>query len=153
MATKKPPSQLNDHIGYWMRYVSNHVTYAFASKVEKHGVTVAEWVLLRALFDTGDVNPSQLAEIIGMSRGAISKLVERLFHKELLVRTSSDGDRRFQLIGLTELGRQLVPTLVRLADENDREFFGHLSTDERRILVGILEGIVRTNGWKDLPVD
>lgn len=153
MTTKKPPSGLNDHLGYWLRYVSNHVSHAFASKVEEHGVTVAEWVILRALFDAGEMNPSQLAEIIGLTRGAISKLVERLCQKELLNRTLSDGDRRYQMIGLTAVGRRLVPSLARLADENDREFFGHLKTNERRLLVRILEDIVRKNSWKDLPVD
>ncbi len=153
MTIKKPPSELNDHLGYWLRYVSNHVSHAFASKVEEHGVTVAEWVLLRALFDAGEMNPSQLAEIIGMTRGAVSKLVERLCQKELLIRTLSDGDRRYQKIGLTAVGRRLVPTLARLADENDREFFGHLKPDERGLLVRILEDIVRKNGWKNLPID
>lgn len=153
MASKKPPSELNDHLGYWLRYVSNHVSHAFASKVEERGVTVAEWVLLRALFDAGEMNPSRLADIIGMTRGAISKLVERLCQKELLKRTLSDSDRRYQMIGLTAVGRRLVPTLARLADENDREFFGHLETDERRLFVSFLQEIVRKNGWKDLPVD
>jgi DNA-binding MarR family transcriptional regulator len=153
MTTKKPPSELNDHLGYWLRYVSNHVSHAFASKVGEHGVTVAEWVLLRALFDAGEMNPSQLAEIIGMSRGAVSKLVERLCQKELLARTLLTGDRRYQMIGLTKVGKRLVPTLARLADENDQEFFGHLQQEERRSLVTILEDMVRRNGWKDLPVE
>ncbi len=153
MTKKKPPSELNDHVGYWLRYISNHVSHAFACKVERHGVTVAEWVLLRALLDAGEMNPSQLAKIIGMSRGAISKLVERLCQKELVARALSDGDRRYQTIGLTLAGRRLVPTLARLADDNDREFFGHLNSDERRSFVRTLEDIVRINGWKDLPMD
>lgn len=152
MTMKKPPSELNDHLGYWMRYVSNHVSHAFASKVEAHGVTVAEWVLLRALLDAGETNPSQLAEVLGMSRGAVSKLAERLCQKELVARTLSDGDRRYQTIGLTSAGKRLVPTLARLADENDQEFFGHLKPDERRKLVKLLEDMVRKHGWKDLPV-
>lgn len=149
----KLPSQLNDHVGYWLRYVSNHVSHAFAGKVEGHGVTVAEWVLLRALFDAGEMNPSQLAELIGMSRGAISKLVERLCQKKLLARSSSDADRRYQTIRLTSAGRRLVPTLARLADQNDREFFGHLPLEQKQLLVRILENIVRQHGWKDIPVE
>ncbi|MEI9903207.1 MAG: hypothetical protein WDN06_03970 [Asticcacaulis sp.] len=45
------PSHLEAHLGYWMRFVSNHVSQAFARKVEAHGVTVAEWVVLRELFE------------------------------------------------------------------------------------------------------
>lgn len=57
------------------------------------------------------------------------------------------------MVGLTALGSRLVPKLARLADENDREFFGHLKPNERRLVVRLLEDIVRRNGWKDLPVN
>lgn len=153
MAKQKAASALNDHVGYWLRYVSNHVSHAFAQKVEAEGVTVAEWVLLREMLDAGAANPSQLAEAVGMTRGAISKLVERLCQKELAIRSASDGDRRYQTIELTTAGKRLVPILARLADENDREFFGHLKPDQKDRLVSVLQDIVRRNGWKDLPVN
>jgi len=149
----KSTSTLEDHAGYWLRYVSNHVSQAFARKVEAQGVTVAEWVLLREMLDVGAANPSQLADTVGMTRGAISKLVERLCRKKLAVRSSSDGDRRYQTVELTAAGRRLAPVLAQLADENDREFFGHLKSEEKDGLVSLLQNIVRRHGWKDLPVD
>ncbi|MBX3437242.1 MAG: MarR family transcriptional regulator [Planctomycetaceae bacterium] len=149
----KSASTLETHAGYWLRYVSNHVSHAFAKKVEAQDVTVAEWVLLRQMFDTGAANPSQLAEAIGMTRGAVSKLVERLCQKKLAMRSASEGDRRYQTVELTVSGRRLVPVLAQLADENDREFFGHLKPDERTKLVNLLQDIVRRHGWKVLPVD
>lgn len=153
MAAKKSVSNLEDHAGYWLRYVSNHVSHAFARKVEALGVTVAEWVLLREMFNAGTANPSQLADAVGMTRGAISKLVERLCRKKLAERSSSEGDRRYQTVELTAAGRRLVPVLAQLADENDREFFGHLKPAERTTLVNMLQAIVRRHGWKDLPVN
>ena len=149
----KEPSTLEDHAGYWLRYVSNHVLHAFARKVEAQGVTVAEWVLLREMLDAGAANPSQLADAVGMTRGAVSKLVERLSRKKLAVRSPSEGDRRYQTVELTAAGKRLVPVLAQLADENDREFFGHLKPEERAKLVNLLQDIVRRHGWKDLPVD
>ena len=62
-----------------------------------------------------------------MTRGAVSKLVERLLKKKLMVRSCSEGDRRYQTIELTAAGKRFVPILSQLADENDREFFGHLT--------------------------
>lgn len=153
MATKPSASDLKAHAGYWLRYVSNHVSHAFAQKVEAEGVTVAEWVVLRQLLDAGPVHPSRLAETAGMTRGAISKLVERLCRKKLATRTLGDDDRRFQTVELTTAGKRLVPVLAGLADVNDREFFGHLTAEERARLVNLLQEIVRRHGWKDLPVD
>jgi len=149
----KSPSDLEDHAGYWLRYVSNHVSQAFARKVEAQGVTVAEWVLMRQMHSAGAANPSQLADSVGMTRGAISKLIERLCRKELVSRSSVEGDRRYQTVELTAAGKRLVPVLARLADENDREFFGHLQPDEAKRLVGVLRDIVRRQGWKNVPVD
>ncbi len=149
----KTPSHLEEHVGYWLRYVSNHVSHAFAEKVETHGVTVAEWVLLRELLDSGAVNPSQLATTLGMTRGAVSNLIERLCTKKLTARSASAVDRRYQTVKLTAAGKRLVPILARHGDENDREFFGDLTPEERAHLVNVLQGIVRRNGWKALPID
>lgn len=149
----KQPSALEDHAGYWLRYVSNHVSHAFARKVEAQGVTVAEWVLLREMLSAGATNPSQLANAVGLTRGAVSKLVERLCRKQLAERSSSEGDRRYQTVGLTTAGTRLVPILAQLADENDREFFGHLKPEEKSSLVCLLQSLVHRHGWKDLPVD
>ena len=150
---KKSTSALDDHLGYWLRFISNHVSHAFALQVEAQGVTVAEWVLLRQMLDAGPANPSQLADAVGMTRGAVSKLVERLCRKKLTARSASDGDRRYQTVELTAAGKRLVPVLAQLADENDRKFFGHLRPEEKKSLVRVLQDIVRREGWKDLPVD
>ena len=48
-SNRTPISDLTTHLGYWLRLVSNPVSQAFARKVELAGVTVAEWVFLRAL--------------------------------------------------------------------------------------------------------
>jgi DNA-binding MarR family transcriptional regulator len=146
-------STLEDHAGYWLRYVSNHVSHAFSRRVEAQGVTVAEWVLLREMLGAGAANPSQLADSIGMTRGAVSKLVERLCRKKLALRSSSNGDRRYRTVKLTSAGKRLVPVLAQLADENDHEFFGHLKPEARNALVSLLQDIVRRQGWKDVPVD
>lgn len=153
MAAKNSISVLEDHAGYWLRFVSNHVSHAFTLKADARGVTVAEWVLLRELFDARTTNPSQLADKLGMTRGAISKLIERLCQKKLVARALSGGDRRYQIVELTAAGRRLVPVLAQLADENDREFFGHLNPEQKTRLLNLLRDIVRRHGWKDLPVN
>lgn len=147
------PSPLKAHLGYWLRFVSNHVSHAFALKVEAHGVTVAEWVLLRALFDRDGTAPSGMAQALGMTRGAISKLVDRLAEKELLRRMPGETDRRYQALELTPRGRALVPVLAALADENEEEFFGHLPVEECERLAEAMQAIVRHHGLRKLPTN
>lgn len=108
---------------------------------------------MREMLDAEAAHPSQLADTVGLTRGAVSKLVERLCQKRLAQRSSSEGDRRYQTVKLTAAGTRLVPVLAELADENDREFFGHLNAEEKNGLVSLLQNIVRQHGWKDMPVD
>ena len=147
------PSDLKAHLGYWMRFVSNHVSHAFARKVEAHGVTVAEWAVLRELYDAGAIPPSQLAERMGMTRGAITKLADRLIAKELIARTLGTGDRRFQTLAITGTGRALVPELAGLADVNDAHFFGHMSARDRDELRRLLTELVRHHDLKTIPTE
>jgi len=147
------PSPLDAHVGFWLRFVSNHASHAFRQKVEAHGVTVAEWVVLRQLLASGAVAPSTLAEALGLTRGAVSKLVDRLLAKRLVSRTAGTDDKRFQTVALTTAGRKLVPTLAALADANDAEFFGHLRDEQRAALVEVMQEIVRRHELKDVPVE
>jgi len=153
MKSTRPASDLTAHLGYWLRYVSNHVSQAFARKVETHDVTVAEWTLLRQLLGVKALAPSRLAQRMGMTRGAITKLADRLIAKSLLVRTADPEDGRAQTVSLTAKDRKLVPELAALADANDSEFFDHLSPKDRAALLRILRGIVETRGLKSMPVD
>jgi len=153
MPPTRPSSDLTAHLGYWLRYVSNHVSQAFARKVEAHGVTVAEWVLMRQLLEVEALAPSRLAECMGMTRGAVSKLADRLIAKSLLVRTADPKDGRAQTLSLTRAGRSMVPKLAALADANDAEFFDHLAPKDRAALLRTLRDIVEKRGVKSLPVE
>lgn len=146
-------SGLEAHLGYWLRAVSNHVSHAFKTKVEGHGVTVAEWVVLRALFDGDGVKPSELATTLGLTRGAISKLMDRLVAKDLVSVRSDAHDGRAQLVTLKASGRRLVPKLAALADENDAEAFSHLGQEQRAFLLATLKRVAEHLGLREAPVD
>lgn len=146
-------SELTDHTGYWMRMVSNAVSQEFARKVSGEDVTVAEWAFMRALYNKDSMPPSVLANRMGMTKGAISKLAERLLAKGLIERTESANDKRVHSLCLTSDGKAKVPVLASLADENDAEFFGVLTKEEHETLDRTLRALAERRGLKTTPVD
>jgi len=152
-AAKNQPSELRDHLGFWLRAVSNHVSQTFARKLLDSGVTVAEWVILREMFHRAGTAPSDLATLTGLTRGAISKLVDRLIAKDLLARTYADDDRRYQSLALTPAGHKLVPKLAAIADENDKAFFDTLSKKERARLRDTLAKLVEAHNLNTVPIE
>ncbi|MGH6753000.1 MAG: MarR family winged helix-turn-helix transcriptional regulator, partial [Bradyrhizobium sp.] len=99
--TARPTADLTSHLGYWLRYVSNHVSHSFARKLASKDVTVAEWAVMRTLFTKGRAAPSTIATAMGMTRGAITKLADRLIAKGLLIRSINPEDGRAQTLALT----------------------------------------------------
>jgi len=146
-------SRLTVHIGFWMRMVSNSVSHAFARKLEASGVTVAEWIVLREMYSSDDTtSPGVVARFTSLTPGAVSKLISRLLAKGLVTRKESARDRRFQDIELTVAAVEIVPKLAKLADQNDREFFGGLSDSDRESLSRILKKIVALHKITKMPI-
>lgn len=146
-------SELADHTGYWMRMVSNAVSHEFARKVAGKDVTVAEWAFMRTLYDVEAMAPSDLAAKMGMTRGAISKLADRLLAKRLIGRTESLEDKRAHTLSLTGEGRALVPNLATLADQNEAEFFDVLTNEDHQTLDRILKALAERRKLDTVPVD
>ncbi|MBA2655228.1 MAG: MarR family transcriptional regulator [Gammaproteobacteria bacterium] len=137
-----------------MRLVSNNVSHAFARRLESSGVTVAEWVILREMHSKEAVtSPGQIADLTGLTRGAVSKLIERLLQKSLVTRVEAIGDRRFQDIQLTNDAIILVPKLAALADQNDEEFFSILTKVEKNQLIAILKKVATHQQLTKAPID
>jgi DNA-binding MarR family transcriptional regulator len=151
---KLEAGQLTAHIGFQMRLVSNSVSQAFARKLQASGVTVAEWVVLREMYGGDDTtSPSVVAQLTGLSRGAVSKLISRLLAKGLVTRKESAGDRRYQDIELRPAAITMVPKLAKLADENDEEFFGVLSQSELDALTRILKKTAALHKLSKMPIE
>lgn len=153
MHTPLPISSLESHLGFWLRFVSNHVSGQFQRKVEQAGVSVSEWVALRQLYGAGESTPGDLIDALGMTKGAVSKIVARLEDKGLVIRSTSLADRRAQFLALTEAGQALVPQLARIADDNDAQFFGHLPEQTRDALMRAMQELVRVHQLKHVPVE
>ncbi len=148
-----PVSELESHLGYWLRFVSNHVSQGFQKKAEANGVTVSEWVVLREMYRLGCTSPSVLAQVAGMSKGAVSKLIDRLESKGLVSKAILLADRRQHSIDLTSEGQELVPVLARLADQNDEDFFGKLPEQLRSDLQTAMKEVAREHHLKNVPLN
>ncbi len=145
------PSPLEAHLGFWLRFVSNHVSLRFQQLLEEKGVTVTEWVALRTLWSQDETTHAELIRALGMTKGATSKVVSRLQEKGLAERELANGRAREQCLGLTTAGKTLVPQLAALADANDAHFFGHLPADERLALTKAMQALVQHHQLKEIP--
>ena len=147
------PNSLDTHLGFWLRFVSNHVSASFAKRLETKNITLPEWVALRILYDGELVSHASMIAALGMTKGAASKVLSRLEEKSLIERGYKDESAKTQIINLTKKGQQLVPQLAVLADLNDDFYFGHMSAKDKEKLFSLLRELVAHHQLTTVPVD
>lgn len=146
-------SGLETHLGYWLRRVSNAVSSGFARSLQAKQTSVAEWVLLRHLWDKTQATPGEMAEVLTMTRGAISKIIDKLESKGWVKSKINPEDNRGQLLALSGAGRRVVPVLAEIADHNDATFFSCLNSEERTTLRYLLRKLAMHHQMHDVPVE
>jgi len=147
----KSVKSVEAHLGFWLRFVSNHVSGRFARLLEERGLRVAEWVALRTLYGEAGGTHTDLILTLGMTKGATSKVITKLEEKGLVERYMAENSAKEQRLVLTASGKRVVPELVLLADENEEYFFGHLHKSEMATLMKLMKGLVEHHQFKQVP--
>lgn len=147
--SKPSISKLENHTGYWLRCLSNFVSESFTSRLAAHDISVAQWVVLRSLYDQEELTLNEAAARVGVDKSSLSRMMDRLEAREL-VKRAEGADRRSIGLSLTATARDLVPQLAALADENDRQFFKALPAAQRKEFLQTLQFLLKENGW-ELP--
>jgi MarR family 2-MHQ and catechol resistance regulon transcriptional repressor len=79
-----------------------------AADVQRHGLTLAEFGIVEALYHRGPMLLGEVQKRILVSSGGITFLVDRLAAKGLVERRSCETDRRARYAALTPKGQALV---------------------------------------------
>lgn len=155
METKspQPATDLERHLGYWLRRVSNHVSGEFKRALQAKHTSVAEWVVLCLVQERPGITPGELAETLALTRGAVSKVIDKLEAKNWITGSTKAEDNRVRLFSLTRKGSRVLPELRQIADHNDQAFFSVLPVDEKATLQRLLAKLIERHEIESVPVE
>lgn len=106
---------------------------------QRHDLSVSEFDVLVHLSPNGGLRHQHLADRVILTRSALTRMVDRLAARGLVVREPSSTDRRGVRICLTERGRRTRKSAARTNNEVVRHVFGDLvEPTETEVLVRIL---------------
>ncbi|QRN82299.1 MarR family transcriptional regulator [Chloroflexota bacterium] len=82
--------------------------HAFIRHIRGSDLSLSQVNTLFWLYHHGYGSVNDLAEHLGVTKAAVSQLLDSLLEAELVVRSENPEDRRMKLIALTDKGRCLV---------------------------------------------
>ena len=140
-------------LGGVLRNVSYQIHQSFTKALKSSSVSVAEWAVLRLMYLSDDtIASSEIARTTGMTRGAVSKLIDKTIKKGLVSRRESKSDRRYQVIKLTKKGKALVPKLDKMTNAMNEHYFSCLTITEQKTLERLLQKVAEENQFTEVPI-
>lgn len=114
-----------------------------AEHVAQHGLTLAEFGILEALYHKGPMLLRELQRKILVSSGGITYLVDRLEGEGLVRRRPSPDDRRARYVELTGRGRRLIHRVFPEHADRLSDVLSALSGREQRQATELLRKLGR----------
>lgn len=129
-------------IGYLVTYAQKLLHRGLGEGLQKHGVTVAQWMVLVVLWETDGLSQKELSQRVAVETATLSRTVDRMERDGLVTRDRSETDRRQVHVRLTEYGAGLWRDLVPEAEANQDRALTGISEDEEEVLRGLLKRVI-----------
>jgi MarR family 2-MHQ and catechol resistance regulon transcriptional repressor len=120
--------------------------------VARHGLTLAEFAVMEALFHKGPLLLGEVQKKILVSSGGVTYLVDRLEQRGLVERQLCAEDRRARYAALTEAGQDFMRRIFPEHAECITEVAGALTEDEQIEVTRMLRDLGR-HAADDLPAE
>lgn len=114
---------------------------AFSKEIRRFDLSLTEWRVCAALQHAPHQRLSQLAEHTSAEPSTLSRVVEGMLQRGLLVRDRSDEDGRALALSLTEAGRDLTLRVVPLAQLFERVALAGLNAAQADALRSMLRTV------------
>lgn len=115
-----------------------------AADVSRHGLTLAEFGVLEALYHKGPMRLGAVQQKLLVSSGGITYLVDRLAARGLVERRPCPDDRRARYAALTGRGERLIRRIFPQHARRLREVMSALPAAEQRRLTRLLRTLGRS---------
>ena len=104
-----------DSVGRLIADVSGRLLAAFDDEVTELGITGAQWVILMRIATGCGSTAAELSRFSRYDTGSMTRMLDRLEEKSLILRVRSSTDRRVIDLELTDAGRELYTLLPPVA--------------------------------------
>lgn len=140
------PFNLTQSYTFWIARLASATQERFNSELDTLDLTWSQWNVMNILSCQMANNPASIAEIMGIDRSAVSRLVDRLEKKGLVFREADEEDRRSVKITITEPGKMMISYMDQAAQNHQHQLLGALSESESQRFKLLLKKALSSEG-------
>jgi len=124
-----------------LRRAQLHIYEDFVRSLQAWNITPPRFSAMTVIAHNPDLKLTELANILGVARSGAVLLVDTLEQMGMVERHPSPVDRRAFRLVLTSKGEATLWEITDAVVAHDARVTAHLSTEERRMLLGLLNKV------------
>ncbi|MBM3526526.1 MAG: winged helix-turn-helix transcriptional regulator [Alphaproteobacteria bacterium] len=129
---------LDVHLGYFLRRAQVAVFQDFIETLGRIDVRPAQYSVLAVIAANSDPSQSDVAQLLGIERARLVRLLDRLERRGLLRRFPSSKDRRSHALRLTPAGQRLLKQAQELAAVHEARLMSRLGPERHKLMLEAL---------------
>jgi len=128
-------------VGHLLREASRTFSAAMQQRLAAHGITLSQWLHLRALWDYEGMTQSELSKYLGVEKASSTAVLNYLDGRLLIRRVRNRDDLRVTNLELTAKGKTLLRALIPKAVELNTAAREGLSNKDFATFIRVLAAI------------
>ncbi|MCD4664128.1 MAG: MarR family transcriptional regulator [Bacteroidales bacterium] len=117
----------------------NHQAIADAG----YKITMEQLAVLEILNFYGDMNMTELSHAVWKQNANITRIVDKLEKRKLVVRKAVEGDRRAYLLSITNNGKQLFNDVIPIILKNYKDMTSCITKEEEATTIKTMINIIK----------
>ena len=142
--SKEASLKFHMNLGMLIRSAHNLMTERFVRNVMNSGpnISMDQWMILGPIWQLQSPSQKELGEICLKNKPSISRIIDSLEKKSLVVRVSDQIDHRIKRVVLTKAGKQLFYDVLPIMEKTREEVRGKIPEEEIEVFKNVLSKII-----------
>ena len=143
--TKEASLKFHMNLGMLIRTAHNSMTEKFVQNVYDSGLNISmdQWMILGPIWQLESPSQKDLGEICLRDKPTITRIIDSLENKSLVVRVPDQIDHRIKRVILTNAGKQLFYDVLPIMEKTREEVRGDIPEEEIKIFKNVLSKIIK----------
>lgn len=118
---------------------------------ERSGLSLVEWRLIQVLRMYENASPTQIANLVHMDKGQLSRKIKAMIRKDLLKLKTDEHDQRVQHIQITKRAQNLSDLMMPAMEARQEILLKDVSSRELESFFKVLEKFEAASKIRDIP--
>lgn len=137
--------QLEGGVGFLLRLIEARYDGLYQSMTRQTDITPRQFGVLMALYQSGPLKASVLADRISCDRNTLSEMLKRMTARKLVSKKTNPADRRSVQVLITAKGEEALLAVIPAAAELQDVMLAPLRKDDRAHFLECLLAIARAS--------